>query len=147
MNHIIVKWAPYAPKFKGPTQCRSCTMYGHGAENCHRPKVCVYCAATEWIAKWTPLNHLRQSTTVQYSNAQAARRKISQNKQPFPTGPHGSNIRRFVRNRTKTTNQIELKMQMSRKTMSCKIWGSLKSNITCQRKLWDQHNLTEICLH
>lgn len=47
VNQTIVKWAPYSPKFKGPTQCRLCTMYGHGAENCHRKKICIHCASSE----------------------------------------------------------------------------------------------------
>lgn len=47
VNQTIVKWAPYSPKFKGPTQCRLCTMYGHCAENCHRKKICIYCASSE----------------------------------------------------------------------------------------------------
>lgn len=47
VNQTIVKWAPYSPKFKGPTQCRLCTMYGHGAENCYRKKICIYCASSD----------------------------------------------------------------------------------------------------
>lgn len=42
VNQTIVKWAPYSPKFKG-----FCTMYGHGAENRHRKKICIYCASSE----------------------------------------------------------------------------------------------------
>lgn len=26
ISHTIVKWMPYSPKFKGPTQCRNCTV-------------------------------------------------------------------------------------------------------------------------
>lgn len=51
VNYTIVKWAPYSPKFKGPTQCRVCTMYGHGAENCNRNKVCCYCASSDHESK------------------------------------------------------------------------------------------------
>lgn len=45
INHSIVNWMPYSPKFKGPTQCRNCSMYGHGSENCHRGSVCLLCAS------------------------------------------------------------------------------------------------------
>lgn len=62
VNHTIVKWAPYSPKFKGPTQCRSCTMYGHGAENCHRFNICVYCASTEHESSKCQMNPANSST-------------------------------------------------------------------------------------
>lgn len=41
-NHII-KWLPYKPRSKGPTQCYNCGMFGHGASFCHRPAVCLLC--------------------------------------------------------------------------------------------------------
>lgn len=58
VNHTVVRWAPYSPKLKGPTQCRSCTMYGHGAENCHRKPICLYCASTTHEANKCALNPL-----------------------------------------------------------------------------------------
>lgn len=30
---------------KGPTQCRKCGIYGHGAENCYRQKICFLCSS------------------------------------------------------------------------------------------------------
>lgn len=56
VNHTVIRWAPYSPKFKGPTQCCSCTMYGHGAENCKRHKICMYCASNEHETKDCGLN-------------------------------------------------------------------------------------------
>lgn len=45
--HTIVKWKPYSNKFKGPTLCRNCSMFGHGASNCHRRYVCSLCASND----------------------------------------------------------------------------------------------------
>lgn len=56
VNNTIVKWAAYSPKFKGPIQCRKCTMYGHGASNCNRRTVCAYCTTEEHESKDCPLN-------------------------------------------------------------------------------------------
>lgn len=51
VNHMVVKWAPYSPKFRGPTQCRLCLMYGHGGENCHRKPICAFCASNSHATK------------------------------------------------------------------------------------------------
>lgn len=44
-NHLI-KWLPYKPKRKGPTQCQRCLMYGHGISSCNRFTVCAHCAGS-----------------------------------------------------------------------------------------------------
>lgn len=62
INHTIVKWMPYSPKFKGPTQCRNCGMYGHGTENCHRNKICLLCASTGHNSKDCYLNQQTENT-------------------------------------------------------------------------------------
>lgn len=51
INHTLIKWMPYSPKYKGPTQCRNCSMYGHGSENCHRGTICLFCASIEHSSK------------------------------------------------------------------------------------------------
>lgn len=65
----MVKWAPYSPKFKGPTQCRLCTMYGHGAENCNRAKICGYCASKEHDSSNCGMCPANASTTTNVSGA------------------------------------------------------------------------------
>lgn len=40
---IVVKWRNPLRSKKGPTQCSKCTMYGHGAANCHRKAACLGC--------------------------------------------------------------------------------------------------------
>lgn len=69
VNHTIVKWAPYSPKFKGPTQCRVCTMYGHGAENCNRNKVCCYCASSDHESKNCGMCPANANTTANVTGA------------------------------------------------------------------------------
>lgn len=51
LGNVVIRWAAYSPRFKGPTQCRKCTMYGHGASNCNRKMVCAYCAQSTHEAK------------------------------------------------------------------------------------------------
>lgn len=40
----VIKWLPFKPKRKGPTQCYNCCMYGHGYSSCNRPSVCCQCS-------------------------------------------------------------------------------------------------------
>lgn len=42
--HHIVKWMPYKPRNKGPTQCYRRLMYGHGITSCNRFIVCMLCS-------------------------------------------------------------------------------------------------------
>lgn len=44
INHTIVKWSHYKPKYRGPTICNKCSTYGHGASNCNRVAHCLLCA-------------------------------------------------------------------------------------------------------
>lgn len=52
--HHIIKWQPYKPSRKGPTQCYRCTLYGHGISQCMRYAVCSICNACTRITKDTP---------------------------------------------------------------------------------------------
>lgn len=38
-----IKWVPYKPRKRGPTQCYQCAMFGHGASYCKRPPTCILC--------------------------------------------------------------------------------------------------------
>lgn len=51
-----MKWLCYSLKYKGPTQCRICLMYGHGQNGCNRKPVCMLCASTEHIFEICPFN-------------------------------------------------------------------------------------------
>lgn len=59
--NVVVRWAAYSPKYKGPTQCRNCTMYGHGADNCCRKAICVFCFCE---TKSCPMNPTNASTST-----------------------------------------------------------------------------------
>lgn len=50
IDHVIVDWKPFISRNKGPTQCRNCSMLGHGAQNCHRTPACMLCASTDHVA-------------------------------------------------------------------------------------------------
>lgn len=50
IDHIIVTWKPFKPRYKGPTQCNKCAMFGHGAQNCHRSEACLICASSSHVA-------------------------------------------------------------------------------------------------
>lgn len=38
-----VRWLPYKPAKRGPTQCLNCGMFGHGITHCHRKTSCLLC--------------------------------------------------------------------------------------------------------
>lgn len=44
IQNIIVSWKKFIPKKRGPTQCLSCCMYGHGTSFCNRKQYCIICA-------------------------------------------------------------------------------------------------------
>lgn len=44
LNHTIISWAHYKPKYRGPTICNKCSSYGHGASNCNKTPHCLLCA-------------------------------------------------------------------------------------------------------
>ena len=41
--NVAVHWRRSFKGNKGPTQSTKCAMYGHGAKNCNRVKVCAAC--------------------------------------------------------------------------------------------------------
>ena len=66
INNIIVNWRPFSPKYKGPTQCKRCSMFGHGAENCHRKEVCLLCADASHTIASCPFASSDNSVTVNF---------------------------------------------------------------------------------
>lgn len=64
--HTIVRWSLFKPKFKGPTQCRNCTMYGHGTRNCNRKPTCTLCASNEHNQSDCPLSKLPKDSPPVY---------------------------------------------------------------------------------
>lgn len=43
INHTIVTWKTHIQKYRGPTQCTRCQMFGHGGKNCHLNLNCRKC--------------------------------------------------------------------------------------------------------
>lgn len=64
--HTVVKWNKYMPKSRGPTQCRNCSMYGHGTQNCHRKPSCMLCASSAHNQTNCPLKNLDKDTAPVY---------------------------------------------------------------------------------
>lgn len=64
--HTLVKWTKYKPKARNVTQCRNCTMYGHGTRNCFRKPVCSLCASSEHDQQSCPLNNLNTDSSPVY---------------------------------------------------------------------------------
>lgn len=54
IDNILVKWEKYAPRTKGPTQCRRCFMFGHGERFCMRPKICSFCGSIDHVRDLCP---------------------------------------------------------------------------------------------
>lgn len=55
--HHIVKWLPFKPRKRGPTQCFNCGMYGHGATYCNRKIACLLCGEAH-LSNTCPLEAL-----------------------------------------------------------------------------------------
>lgn len=58
LYHTIIRWSKYNPRSRGPTQCRNCTMYGHGTQNCNRKPTCTLCASKDHNQAGCPLKSL-----------------------------------------------------------------------------------------
>lgn len=63
VHHTIIKWSKYKPRPRGPTQCRNCSMYGHGTQNCHRKPTCTLCASNEHNQMVCPLRQLPKDSS------------------------------------------------------------------------------------
>lgn len=64
--HTLVRWSKYKPRARNVTQCRNCTMYGHGTRNCFRKSVCSLCASVEHSQQNCPLNNLDKDSSPVY---------------------------------------------------------------------------------
>lgn len=75
--HTIVKWNKYKPNFRGPTQCRNCSMYGHGTQNCHRKPICSMCASSDHNQSNCPLKNLDKESSPVYKCSYCASKNIT----------------------------------------------------------------------
>lgn len=74
--HTIVKWSKYKPRSQGPTQCRNCTMYGHGTQNCHRRPTCTLCASNDHNQSSCPIKNLAMESSPVYKCSYCANKNI-----------------------------------------------------------------------
>lgn len=77
IHHTIVKWNKYKPRFRGPTQCRNCSMYGHGTQNCHRRPACNLCASNEHNQSDCPLKSLDKESSPVYKCSYCVKNNIN----------------------------------------------------------------------
>lgn len=75
INNIIVKWKKYIPKKKGPTQCHSCGMYGHGSSFCNRKKVCIICSNQHSMDQ-CPYNNTEQVDSIVFRCHNCSKQKL-----------------------------------------------------------------------
>lgn len=115
VNHTIVKWLRFSPKFKGPTQCRRCLMFGHGAENCHRSISCMFCASSEHLGDQCTFNNVPVGQLVKYICGNCKSRGLQTNhKANDPNCPcklEYQNIRNHVR--VRNSNQSNRSGQLN----------------------------------
>lgn len=101
INFTIVKWLRFSPKHKGPTQCRRCLLFGHGAENCHRNVICMLCASTQHSSDDCSFKKDPDSRTINFKCGNCQSRGLpgnhKANDQNCPCKAEYQNIRNHVR--------------------------------------------------
>lgn len=116
VNHTIVNWLRFSPKFKGPIQCRRCLMFGHGAENCHRKILCMFCASSEHASENCSFNKVPAGQVVNFNCGNCKSRGMRSNhKANDPSCPckiEFENIRNHVR--VKNSNRSHQSHQRNR---------------------------------
>lgn len=121
--HTMVSWAKYRPRFQGPTQCRNCSMYGHGTQNCHRKPVCTLCASTSHNQSTCPLKTLDKTTTPVYKCSYCANLKL-QSVNHRASDPECPGRQAYLKTRMTTFNQ-----QRNRRNQPM-LYNSIKDNTT-----------------
>lgn len=69
----IVKWQPYKPKRKGPTQCNRCLMFGHGIQSCFRYEACAKCSGAHLTSECTNISITTTSPKFKCFNCVSAK--------------------------------------------------------------------------
>lgn len=68
-----IRWQPFKPKNKGPTQCYRCAMYGHGISNCNRYVVCMLCSGKHLTNACTVITKEQENPAYKCFNCASAK--------------------------------------------------------------------------
>lgn len=75
----IVKWRPFKPNIKGPTQCFKCGMFGHGATHCGRGPSCLQCGCEHETKDCPHASVTNENEPFIYKCVNCANRKLPSN--------------------------------------------------------------------
>lgn len=105
--HHIIKWQPYKPSRKGPTQCYRCMLYGHGISQCMRFAVCSLCSGNHLTNACTKITKDTTNPVFKCYNCAAADLIAHNHKATDPNCPYRAKYEEAMkgaRGKTKRTN-------------------------------------------
>lgn len=105
--HHIIKWQPYKPSRKGPTQCYRCMLYGHGISQCMRYAVCSLCSGNHLSNACTKITKDTPNPVYKCYNCATADLIAHNHKATDPNCPYRAkyeNAMKGARDKNKHTN-------------------------------------------
>lgn len=105
--HHIIKWQPYKPSRKGPTQCYRCMLYGHGISQCMRFAVCSLCSGSHLTNTCTNITQDTPNPVYKCFNCASANLPAHNHKATDPNCPFRAKYEQTmknVRDNTKNTH-------------------------------------------
>lgn len=111
--HHIIKWQPYKPSRKGPTQCYRCMLYGHGISQCKRFAVCSLCSGNHLTNTCTVISKTTENPVYKCYNCASAGLTAHNHKATDPDCPYRAKYESAIKNardkskRTHQTNSIQ----------------------------------------
>lgn len=111
--HHIIKWQPYKPSRKGPTQCYRCMLYGHGISQCMRFAVCSLCSGNHLTNTCTKITKDATNPVYKCYNCASAQLPAHNHKATDPNCPYRAKYEAAIKNArdknkyTHTTNNIQ----------------------------------------
>lgn len=122
--HHIIKWQPYKPTRKGPTQCYRCMLYGHGISQCMRYAVCSLCSGNHLTNSCKKITKDTVNPVYKCYNCASANLPAHNHKATDPNCPYRAKYEQTIKNardKTKHTNTST--------ATSSRVNGSNNSNI------------------
>lgn len=111
--HHIIKWQPYKPSRKGPTQCYRCMLYGHGISQCMRFSVCSLCSGNHLTSTCTTITKTTTNPVYKCYNCASANLPTHNHKATDPNCPYRAKYEAAIKNvrdknkNTHTPNNIQ----------------------------------------